>query len=156
MVWYSLYFIGLENAIDFFFGLGPSSVCWRHIKDGPRPPTPFIHALFHTLRITTIFTTGRSHTVSHVFSRSVLSSLESSTSVNGEIICVFSELLLAARSGAMKFNVVMICPSSSSRDSFRGNYVTTSDYPVYSTFEPNRNWFGELITRLSRLYYISK
>ena len=55
--------------------------------------------------------------------------------------------------GAMKFNVVNICPSSSSRDSFRGTYVTTSDCRV---FEPDRNRLGELIVCPSLLYYISK
>ena len=31
------------------------------------------------------------------------------------------------------------------KDSFHGNYVTSYDCRVYSTFEPNRNRLGELI-----------
>ena len=44
------------------------------------------------------------------------------------------------------------------RNSFRGNYVTTSDCRMYSTLEPNRNRLGELIVcpaqkiRLSSLH----
>ena len=37
MVWYFLYFLQLEYAIDFNFGLGPYSACLRHIEDAQRP-----------------------------------------------------------------------------------------------------------------------